>query len=163
MNWADHTSTQSGQQRGAPASRAGFSLIEILIVLVIIGIIAAIGMGAALYAFDVSRLSNTVAGMRGVADAIMKYQTDYSALPPGGLQPVSAIAGALRPVGGSVALKDGWGNDFFYEPIVGSGDPSFRVYSYGKDGTPDGTVTGTWVDFYTDVVFEGSGFIQTKW
>lgn len=138
-------------------------MIEILIVLAIIGIVAAIGLEASQYAFDVGRLGNTVAGMRGVGDAILRYQTDNSRLPSGGLQAVSAIASMLRPAGGGLAIKDGWGNDLYYEPITGGGDPTFRVYSYGKDGTPDGAVTGAWVDFYTDIVFEGGGFIQTKW
>lgn len=164
MGWADHSlNNQSDHRRAAEGSGAGFSMVEILIVMAIIAIIASIALSAGQYAFDASRLGSTVAGLRGVADAILKYQADNSALPPGGLQQVSAIAAVLRPAAGSVAQKDGWGHDLYYEQITGGGVPTFRVYSYGKDGTPDGAVTGTWVDFYTDIVFEGSAFIQTKW
>jgi hypothetical protein len=47
--------------------------------------------------------------------------------------------------------------------VVVGGQLSFRVYSYGKDGTPDGSVPGVWVDFFSDVVAEGGSFLQTKW
>ena len=80
------------------------------------------------------------------------------------MQPVSAIATAIRPSGGQVAQKDGWDNDIYYEPFTTAGGVStFRLYSYGKDGAADGVVTGTWVDFYTDIVIEGGSFIQSRW
>jgi len=144
---------------------AGFSMVELLIVLVFIGILASIAISGAFYAFDVSRLGKTVGNMRGLSDAIMKYQSDSSSLPGGGLQPVSAIAPLLRPSGGKVIpMTDGWDHDLYYEPYTtAGGTATFRVYSYGKDGASDGIVTGTWVDFFTDVVAEGGSFIQTKW
>jgi general secretion pathway protein G len=143
---------------------AGFSLVEMMIVLVFIGIVASIAINGAFYAFDASRLGKTVGNMRGLSDAITKYQSDSSSLPGGGLQPVSAIAPLLRPSGGRVIpMTDGWDHDLYYEPYTSGGVTTFRVYSYGKDGASDGIVTGTWVDFYTDVVVEGGSFIQTKW
>jgi prepilin-type N-terminal cleavage/methylation domain-containing protein len=143
---------------------AGFSMIELLVVMAFIGVIAGIGLSSGFYAFDVSRLGRTVANMRGVADALTKYQADASMLPPGGLQPVSAIASAIRPSGGVVAQKDGWDNPIYYEPYTtAQGVSTFRVWSYGKDGSADGVITGTWVDFTTDIVVEGGSFIQTRW
>lgn len=153
-------------QRGsrfAPCAESGFSMVELLIVLAIISIIAMIGMGISYHAFDVARLGRTVANMRGIADALTKYQTDTSSLPGGGIQPVSAIASMIQPSGGSIALLDGWGNPVYYTPWSTGGTISFRLFSYGKDGAADGVVTGTWVDFYTDIVVEGGSFIQTKW
>ena len=150
-------------RRPAPGE-AGFSIVELMIVLVMIGIIASIAISGAFYAFDASRLGKTVGNLRGLADALTKYQSDTSTLPGGGLQPVSTIAPLIRPSSGSVALTDGWDHDLYYEPyITPGGDTTFRVYSYGKDGASDGIVTGTWVDFYTDVVVEGGSFVQTKW
>ena len=147
-----------------PAGEAGFSMVEMMIVLVFIGIIASIAISGAFYAFDASRLGKTMGNMRGLSDAITKYQSDTSSLPGGGLQPVSAIAPLLRPSAGAVPLKDGWEHDLYYEPYTtGGGDVTFRVYCYGKDGASDGVVTGTWVDFFTDVVVEGGTFIQKKW
>ena len=139
-------------------------MVELMIVLVFISIIASIAMSTAMYAFDVSRLGRTVANMRGVADAIVKYQSDTSGLPAGGMQPVSAIAPALRPVNGNIATLDGWDNPLYYTPFTTAGGvATFRVISYGRDGASDGVITGVWADFTTDVVVEGGIFIQTKW
>ena len=147
-------------------SSAGFTIIEVLIVLTMIGILAAMVIASAYYAFDVSRLGRTVAEMRTVADAVMKYERDNGSLPPaGGLVTVASIEADLaNNFKGSLPLRDGWGNALYYEPtVLGSGTPSFRLYSYGKDGTPDGAVTGVHVDFFTDIVVESGTFIQTKW
>jgi general secretion pathway protein G len=151
------------ESRTRPRAESGFSMVELLIVLAFITIIAMIAIGISYHAFDVARLGNTVANMRGIADALTKYQTDTSGLPGGGIQPVSAIAGMIQQSGGSIALLDGWGNPVYYTPYSTGGTASFRLFSYGKDGAADGVVTGTWVDFYTDVVVEGGSFVQTKW
>lgn len=142
---------------------AGFTMVEILIVLAVITVIAAICISACLYAFDISRLGRTLGNIRGVSGALVRYQTDTSSLPGGGLQPVSSISALLQPVSGDVPTTDGWGHDLYYEPVTVAGVPTFRLYSYGKDGTPDGAISGTWVDFFTDIVVEGGSFIQTKW
>lgn len=161
-------STENGRQghgsARARAGEAGFSMVELMIVLVFISIIAGIALSAGFHAFDVSRLGRTVANMRGVADALTKYQSDNSLLPGGGLQPVSAIAPAIRASGGNVAQTDGWDNPIYYTPFTtAQGTATFRLFSYGKDGASDGVVTGTWADFDTDIVVEGGSFIQTKW
>jgi prepilin-type N-terminal cleavage/methylation domain-containing protein len=147
-----------------PRRDAGFSMIELLVVLAFIGVIAGIASSYCFYAFDVSRLGRTVANMRGVADALTKYQTDNSQLPGGGLQPMSAVAPAIRQSAGAVAQTDGWDNPIYYEPYTtAQGMATFRLWSYGRDGAADGVLTGTWIDFTTDVVIEGGSFIQTKW
>jgi len=154
-------------QRRNPEGRsaeAGFTMVELLITMALIGIIAGIASSYCYYAFDVSRVSRTVANLRGVSDAILKYQTDNSMLPPGGIQPVSAIAAMIQPSGGRVAQTDGWNNPIYYTSYTtAQGVATFRIYSYGSDGSSDGVVTGHWVDFTTDIVDEGGSFIQTKW
>ena len=151
--------------RTARRDEAGFSMVELMIVLVFIGIIASIGLNAASYAFEVSRTGRTVADMRGISEALTKYQADTSTLPGGGLQPVSAIAATINAsAGGAIPLLDGWSNPIYYEPYTtAQGVLSFRLYSYGMDGAADGVITGTWVDFNSDVVIESGSFIQSKW
>jgi len=142
---------------------AGFTLIELLIVVAMIGILSAIAIQTALYAFDVARLSSTVGSMRGVATVVMAYETANSTLPGSGLLTVAAVEPTLRPLGAPVPTRDGWGHDLYFENVVIGGNATFRVWSYGKDGTPDGAVPGVWVDFYSDVVLESGSFIQTRW
>ena len=151
--------TESKPRRGS----AGFTLIELLVVLVFIAILSAIAIQTALYAFDVARLGSTVGSMRGVATVVMAYEPANSTIPGSGLQTVSSIEPALRPMGAPVPTRDGWGNDLYFENVVVDGNPTFRVWSYGKDGTPDGAAPGVWVDFFSDVVLESGSFTQTKW
>ena len=147
-----------------PRRDAGFSMVELLVVLAFIGVIAGIASSYCIYAFDISRLGRTVANMRGVADALTKYQADNSQLPGGGLQPMSAVAPTIRQSAGVVAQTDGWNNPLYYEPYTTvQGIATFRLWSYGQDGAADGVLTGTWVDVTTDIVIEGGSFIQTKW
>lgn len=142
---------------------AGFTLIELLVVLVFIAILASIAIQTALYAFDVARLGSTVGSMRGLTTVILSYETANSSVPQSALLPVSNIVPVLRPMGVPVPTLDGWGNDLFYETVIVNGETSFRVYAYGKDGTPDGAVPGVWVDFFSDVVIQDGTFVQTKW
>ncbi len=151
---------------GLPPSRAaregGFTLIEVLVVIVVLGLLASLAVQTAFFAFDVARLSRSVANMRQITSAIVQYETENSAVPVGGLQPVSEILSLLGDQAGRLDPVDGWDNDLYYEDL-GGGIAGFRVYCFGKDGLPDGEVTGSWIDFYTDTVVENGTFIQAKW
>ena len=76
-------------------SAAGFSLLEVLIVVVVIGIIMAITVSALLHARDKARQGATIADMRNIATAIEAYTVDHS-LPPD-TQTFTNIAVLLRP------------------------------------------------------------------
>src|SRR5262245_64479411 len=98
--------------RSGARNEAGFTMVELMLVLAFLGVVACIAINTAFYAFDASRLGKTVGDMRGLSDAIMRYQSDSSSLPGGGLQPVSAIAPLLRPSAGQIIpMKDGWDHD----------------------------------------------------
>ena len=145
--------------------QAGFTLVEILVVLVVISILAGVAIQTALFAFDVARLGRSVANMRQISSAVMQYESSTSLLPNtgGATVPVSSLISALGTQGGRIDPRDGWTNNLYYEPVAVAGAPTFRVWCYGKDGTPDGAITGSWLDFNTDVVVEGGTFIQSKW
>ena len=101
--------------------------------------------------------------MRAIANAVAQYKLDYSEIPSGGLQPMADIAPALLSVARTVPTEDAWGNELYYEEIVVAGSTTYRVYCYGKEGVPDGVVSGNWVDFHSDTVLEGGLFIQSKY
>lgn len=149
---------------GGENKSAGFTIVEVLIVLVIIAILASIALNVAFHAFDVSRAGRTVSDMRGITTAILKYESDHGGLPGGGLQPISDIVDATGDqMAGTIAERDGWGHTIYYEDVTINGELTFRVYCYGKDGTPDGAITGNYVDFYSDIVIEAGAFVQSKW
>ena len=153
-----------GSAAAPPPNQAGFTIVELLVVLALLATLCAIGLNYAMFAFDQSRVGRTVADMRTVSNTLMRYQSDTSTLPGGGIQPVSNITAVVQPTGGSLPIRDGWSNPIYYTPFTAAdGTHTFRLYSYGRDGSSDGGVTGTWVDFTTDIVVEGSTFIQTKW
>ena len=143
---------------------AGYTMVELLVVLIFISIISSIALNAAMYAFDLSRTGRTVSDMRTVADALTRYQSDHGAYPAGGAQPVASIAPTLWASADVGPVLDGWRNPIYYEPFTtAQGTPTFRLFSYGKDGVSDGVVTGQWLDFYSDIVVEGGSFVQTRW
>jgi general secretion pathway protein G len=142
---------------------SGFTIVELLVVLAIITVLAAIAMSVGLYAFDAARLGRSVADLRSISASIQQYKMDYATVPDGGLQPVANIAPSLGLVSRTVPTVDAWGNDLYYENLVVSGATTYRLFCYGKGGAPDGVITGKWIDFYSDTVVEGGVFIQSKY
>lgn len=116
----------------------GFSLVEIMIVVAIIGIIMAT-MGSKLFGgLDKAKVKNTKVMMQRVADALEMYNTDCNSYPSTD-QGLAALIDAPQgepscdewgPVKYLKKLpKDSWNNDFIYE----SDGVEFNIISLGKD------------------------------
>lgn len=69
---------------GEQALRAGFTLVEILIVVVILGILAAIVIPSFASATDDTRKSAFVKDLRTFEQALVLYEMDHDAFPPDG-------------------------------------------------------------------------------
>jgi general secretion pathway protein G len=150
-------------------SDSGFTLIELLIVIAIIGILAAIAIPNLLNAVQRGRQKRTMSDMRALAIAIEAYNVDNTAFPT-----ASCISGAFTTPGavlgpGSFSLiaptyitrpplQDGWGHFFVYN--VDNGHYQYNIYSYGRNGTPDGLTCGTTTDFNDDILFSDGTFLQ---
>jgi general secretion pathway protein G len=151
---------------------SGFSLIELLIVIAIIGILAAIAIPNLLNALQRGKQKRTMSDMRALATAIEAYAVDNSQYPVA----TSCPTGVTAMVSGAVALDaasfsklsptylaqppkiDGWGGFFQYS----NDTTNYAILSTGSDKTRQGLNAncGTTTDFNSDIVYANGTFIQ---
>ena len=135
--------------------RAGFSLIELLIIVVVLGIIMSIVVSSLLHARDKARQGATIADMRNLSTAIEAYTVDFS-LPPS-TNPFTDVAPYLTEyLNQRVPVTDHWGHAYDY---VRSGIQMYSLTSFGKDGINGAELTpNTRFDFNRDIVVSNGEF-----
>ena len=125
--------------------KAGYSLLEILIVLAIIALIAAL-VGPRLFAqFDKSKVTAARVQVKSLESAIETMRLDIGRYPTAaeglGLldaAPGEGVANWSGPYLAGGVPKDPWGHPYAYTPPTGEGvEP--KVVSYGADGRPGGS------------------------
>ena len=127
------------------ALRAGFTLLEILIVVVIIGLLASIVLPRLTAQTDVARANAAKAEIRSFITALELFKQHYNRYPTNseGLEAlVHKPAGLDRwPDGGFLDQQskpiDPWGHPYIY--IQPGAHGPFDIISYGADGQPGGT------------------------
>jgi len=116
----------------------GFTLLEIMVVLVIIGVLAALIAPRFLERADEAKVQATKVQMKNIGQALKLYRLQHGKYPNSseGLQ-VLATAGS----GGKRYLdaipKDPWGHAYVYLSPGVHGD--FDILSYGVDGQAGGS------------------------
>ena len=129
----------------------GFSLIELLIVVAIIGIIAAIAIPQLMNAMDRGRQRRSMADMRSIATANGTMRVDTGAY--------AGTIAALVPTYMQVApANDGWGTAFQYA----TGADTYTVTSLGSDAAAGPAAPATWVNepYDPDIVLTDGQFTQ---
>ena len=123
----------------AASAQAGFSLIEIILVVVLIGGIVAFAASRILGGGDRARYNLAKSQVQTLAEKVQQYQMDTGAL-PGSLEALVAappgVAGWLGPYAKQADLKDPWMHPVQYK-VPGEGRP-FEIVSLGADGQPGG-------------------------
>jgi general secretion pathway protein G len=124
---------------------SGFTLIEIMVVVVIIGLLAAVIVPTVVSKVDEAKVSKAKADIQSLETALTMYRLDNSKYPTSdqGLtalvtQPTDPSIKHWRPGGYLQRVsKDPWGNDYQYV-IPGSHGREYDLFSLGADGAPGG-------------------------
>ncbi|MFQ5743861.1 MAG: type II secretion system protein GspG [Acidobacteriota bacterium] len=129
----------------------GFSLIELLIVVAIIGIIAAIAVPQLMNAMDRGRQRRSMADMRNIATANGTYRVDLGTYP-------SALTALVPTYMQVTPVNDGWGNAFVYT----TGADTYTITSNGSDGAAGPAPPVPWINdpYDPDITLTDGQFIQ---
>lgn len=130
--------------RASPAGAFGFTLLELLVVILIIGLLTALVAPRFLGQVSKSELTATKAQMDALDKALQAYRIDTGRF-PSAAQGLAALvtlpAGETRWRGpylqGDVPL-DPWGSPYQYRS-PGSTGRDFDLLSYGRDKAPGGS------------------------
>ena len=127
------------------ATQSGFTLIEIMVVVVILGILGALVIPKIMSKQDQARIVAAQADIRNIASALDMYKLDNFSY-PSTAQGLQALV--TKPSGTPEAKnwnpdgylkkmpKDPWGNPYQYISPGAHGD--FDLYSWGPDGKEGG-------------------------
>jgi general secretion pathway protein G len=136
----------------------GFTLVELLVVVCIIGILSAIIIPNVRVALSKSKQRRTMSDMRTVALAVSAYATDWVYAP----EIADGTVGDLLPYLTPTYLKslpriDGWQRAIRY---AGQG-LEYTLLSYGRDGIEEASLTlGPTTDFDDDIIIANGVFVQ---
>jgi general secretion pathway protein G len=116
---------------GILCDRKGYSLVELLVVVLILGLLAAIAVPQFMGRVGETRESATVADLKSMAGGIKAWAVDHDKYPS-----VAELPGALQE--SSITWsgsRDGWGNYLHYS--VDDDGAGFILCSFGPNGVND--------------------------
>lgn len=123
-------------KRRARRTDAGFTLIEIMVVVFILGLLATLVAPRIIGQTDNARRVKAAADVKSIEQALHLYKLDMGRYPAGGDGLAALIQGnQVSPEGYLPKVPiDPWGNPYAYA----SDGQSFVVKSFGADGTDGG-------------------------
>lgn len=137
---------QTSRRRAPAARRArGFTLIEIMVVVIIIGLLAAVIVPQVVGRVDDARISKAKQDIQAIESALVMFKLDNFKYPSTdqGLralvqQPTDPSIRNWR-AGGYLkrVSKDPWGNDYLYV-FPGTRGGEYDLYTLGADAQPGG-------------------------
>jgi general secretion pathway protein G len=131
------------------ARQGGFTLIEIMVVVIIIGILISL-VGANIFpALEETEVTATEFQIKQIENALSMYRMKSARYPTTD----EGLEALTNPPGGGTAYinsipKDSWGNEYKYRSPGQNGD--YDLYSLGRDGQEGGegmdADIGNWQD-----------------
>jgi general secretion pathway protein G len=133
------------QRTAHPAHQRGFTLIEIMVVVIIIGLLAAVIVPQVINKVDEARVSKAKADIQSLETALTMYRLDNSKYPTTDQGLTSLVVQPTDPsirhwrIGGYLqrVSKDPWGADYQYV-FPGTHGKEYDLYTLGSDGQPGG-------------------------
>ena len=133
--------------------RAGFSLAELMVVIVIIGLLATVVVPNVVGKLGKANITKAKQDIVALANAVESYQIDNANRLPEDLsvlvEPDDAGTKYLKQ---DILPRDPWGNEYIYEPPSG-GESNFLIWTYGADGVQGGEGKDT--DFNNRMIING--------
>jgi general secretion pathway protein G len=126
-------------------ARTGFTMVELMAVLIILGLLATVVVQNFVGQVDKSKVATTKANLKLLSNAVRQFYMDTGRYPTEDEQLFPLIEQPMdvenwQP-GGYLETTDippdGWGREFEYQLYPESGKP-FVIISYGADGQPGG-------------------------
>lgn len=142
--------------------RPGFTLIELMVVLVILGLLATFIGPQIMSAPDKARVSKAINDIKALEQALDMYKIDngfYPTTDQGLLAlvekpEVDPIPNSWNPSGylkDPVVPKDPWGRDYIYRSPTEEENRPYEIITYGADGQEGGENYNADITSYTIV------------
>ncbi|MFC2172633.1 type II secretion system protein GspG [Acidobacteriota bacterium] len=139
--------------------KRGFSILELLIVITIIGVIAAIAIPNLLKAMNRGKQKRTMSDIRTIGVSVESYSVDND-LPPQSVSQIilANIQGHLEPTFIKILpAQDAWKAQFVYR----AKNKEYSLRSFGKDGVSEGEVgPGETRNYNCDIIFSDGQFVR---
>ena len=155
--------------------QTGFTLVETLVVIAIIGLLAAISIPLTINSINRAKQARTMADIRAIGSAWETRNTEVKAYNAAGarfaLPPTAATAANITRILAptymrNVPTRDGWNGplDFRLDVQIGNAKQAstYAIRSRGRGGVQDRARTyntGATTNFDCDIVFSHGGFV----
>lgn len=141
----NHIAEQVSRRRRLLGKARGFTLIEIMVVLFIIGLLAAAIVPSVLSRIDAAKVAKAKQDVQSLETALTMYYMDNSKYPSNEQGLGALVQQPTDPsiknwkAGGYIERisKDPWGDDYQYV-FPGTHGKAYDLFSLGADGQPGG-------------------------
>lgn len=143
------------QIRTSSRRRAGFTLAEMMVVIVIIGLLATLVVPNVLQRMGKAYESKAKVDITAIAQALDEYAMNNAMQFPDSLEVlVQPDVNGYTYLKQKTLPKDPWNREYMYEPPQ-PGQPEPRIYTLGKDGAQGGEGDERDIDNFT--IKDGEG------